>query len=170
MESKRQLRKAINEVQTLDINDLRCRFVELFGADVICPQNPQNIRDRIVYRLQELHYGGICEADRKILEEMATHRVAKTIKTQIHRKYLSPGVRLIRQWNGINHEVVVRGENSFEYDGVMFNTLTAVAKFITGTHWNGNTFFGVLNEKREKHNSVRRVLPEVGGGRTGARL
>ena len=41
------------------------------------------------------------------------------------------------------YEVVVRGENKFELDGVYYTSLSAVARAITGTRWNGKLFFGV---------------------------
>jgi hypothetical protein len=39
--------------------------------------------------------------------------------------------------------VLARG---FEYDGRVYASLSAVAKAITGTHWNGPRFFGLFEE------------------------
>jgi hypothetical protein len=58
-----------------------------------------------------------------------------------------PGTRLVRDWHGIGHTVIVL-EDGFEYAGERWKSLTAIAKAITGTHWNGPRFFG-LSERRK---------------------
>ena len=55
---------------------------------------------------------------------------------------LLPGTMLIREWNGERHEVMVL-DGGFEYQGRKFRSLSAVAKHITGTKWNGPLFFGL---------------------------
>ena len=55
---------------------------------------------------------------------------------------LKPGNRIVREWHGVKHEVIIRN-NGVEYQGVIYRSLTAVAKKITGGHWNGRHFFGV---------------------------
>jgi hypothetical protein len=56
------------------------------------------------------------------------------------------GTRLLRVWNGVEHSVTVL-QTGFEYQGRPFASLSAIAKHITGTPWNGPAFFG-LREKR----------------------
>ena len=51
------------------------------------------------------------------------------------------GTRLIRQWDGAPHEVIV-GIDHFEYQGRRYKSLSSVARTITGTNWNGWKFFG----------------------------
>lgn len=48
----------------------------------------------------------------------------------------------IREYNGRAHEVFVKGEKEYLYDGVTYTSLSAVAFKITGTKWNGKRFFG----------------------------
>lgn len=55
---------------------------------------------------------------------------------------LKPGTRLVREWNGRMHSVLVR-EDGFEFDGKLYPTLSAVAVRITGAHWSGPRFFGL---------------------------
>jgi len=45
------------------------------------------------------------------------------------------------------HRVEV-GEGVYRYNGREFRNLTAVAKAITGTHWNGPAFFGLRPKVR----------------------
>jgi hypothetical protein len=55
---------------------------------------------------------------------------------------LQPGARLIKAYGGQNHVVEVTAQGML-YDGQLFGSLSAVAKHITGTHWNGLLFFGL---------------------------
>jgi Protein of unknown function (DUF2924) len=58
------------------------------------------------------------------------------------RGKLSPGVRLVREWNGRPHVVEVV-EGGFLHDGKTYASLTKVTERITGTHWSGPRFFGL---------------------------
>jgi hypothetical protein len=52
------------------------------------------------------------------------------------------GTRLVREYRGVEHAVTVLADG-FEYDGRRYQSLSAIARFITGTKWNGWTFFGL---------------------------
>jgi hypothetical protein len=58
------------------------------------------------------------------------------------RKRLSPGMRLVREWNGRSHIIDVL-EEGFAFEGRLHKSLTAIAQQITGTHWSGPRFFGL---------------------------
>ena len=60
---------------------------------------------------------------------------------------LKTGTRLVRQWRGHTHTVLVR-EGGFEYDGQRYRSLTVIAERITGAHWSGPRFFGVNKRAR----------------------
>ena len=55
---------------------------------------------------------------------------------------VSPGTRLIRQWQGSTHQVTVLAEG-FEYRGTVYKSLSVIARHITGTRWSGPKFFGL---------------------------
>jgi hypothetical protein len=55
---------------------------------------------------------------------------------------LTPGTRLVKAYGGRNHVVEVTDAGML-YEGQLFRSLSAVAKAITGTHWNGLLFFGL---------------------------
>jgi hypothetical protein len=52
------------------------------------------------------------------------------------------GTRLIREWQGVEHTVTVLREG-FEWEGRPYKSLSAIARGITGTRWNGLLFFGL---------------------------
>ena len=56
---------------------------------------------------------------------------------------LKPGARLVREWHGRTHTVTVT-EDGFEYAGASYSSLTKIAKKITGAHWSGPRFFGLV--------------------------
>lgn len=58
------------------------------------------------------------------------------------RRQLSPGTRLVRDWNGRSHVVDVL-EEGFAFEGRLHKSLTAIARQITGAHWSGPRFFGL---------------------------
>ena len=61
---------------------------------------------------------------------------------QIRDAGLVPGTQLRRDWKG--HQAVVTVlHDGFDYDGQVYRSLSAVAKAITGTKWNGHAFFGL---------------------------
>jgi hypothetical protein len=53
---------------------------------------------------------------------------------------------LVRDWHSVSHTVIVL-EDGFEYEGKHWKSLTAIAKAITGGHWNGPRFFGLAERK-----------------------
>ena len=56
---------------------------------------------------------------------------------------LKPGARLVREWHGRTHTVTV-AEDGFEHGGTTYPSLTKIAKKITGAHWSGPRFFGLV--------------------------
>ena len=69
---------------------------------------------------------------------------------------LKTGARLVRQWRGRTHTVLVL-EDGFEYEGQRYRSLTMIAARITGAHWSGPRFFGVT--KRTSRSLSRAVGP-----------
>jgi len=57
-----------------------------------------------------------------------------------------PGAMLTRQYRGQTIQVMVL-PNGFEYEGQIYRSLSAVAKAVTGSHWNGYGFFGLKGNK-----------------------
>jgi hypothetical protein len=58
------------------------------------------------------------------------------------------GTRLLREWNGIEHSITVL-KDGFDWQGRKYKSLSAIARGITGTRWNGYRFFGLRERKRE---------------------
>jgi hypothetical protein len=56
---------------------------------------------------------------------------------------LAVGTTLVREYNGIEHRVVIKEDGRFEYQGRPYKSLSGIAKAITGTQWSGPVFFGI---------------------------
>ncbi len=67
---------------------------------------------------------------------------AKTTTREIH-----PGMRLVREWNGAIHIVQVGEDGVIRWNGKAWNSLSEVARAITGTRWSGPAFFGLKQKK-----------------------
>lgn len=111
---------------------------------------------RLAHRLQELAYGGLPQDRRgqmnRLLEEAGYDQLGGlgTGAQPRSRQHLPlVGTRLVREWEGQRHEVtVVHG--AFEHRGRRYRSLSAIAKLITGTHWNGPRFFGLRDGKERR--------------------
>ncbi len=101
----------------------------------------------LAYRIQELTYGGLAsKAENRLNDLLAEAKGAKTNRRVAPAKIPIAGTRLVREWRGERYEVIVLA-NGFEYAGRRWNSLTAIAREITGTHWNGPVFFGLRRER-----------------------
>jgi hypothetical protein len=103
------------------------------------------LRMGLAYKLQEQRSGGLGRSARTALRPEAMPKVEAERRASLPRK-LTPGTRLVRDWHGVGHTVTVL-ESGFEYQGRSWKSLSAIAREITGTHWNGPKFFG-LSERR----------------------
>ena len=111
-------------------------------------QPPRLSRDLLIrtiaYRMQELAYGGLSKATQRKLEALTRELKGKgSIVTPVMA--LRPGTRLVREWRGRTHTVAVT-ENGIEYAAKSFSSLTKVAHAITGAHWSGPRFFGLIRK------------------------
>ena len=99
------------------------------------------LEGRLAFRIQELRFGGLSDRARRKLDALADQLEPKAARRRDPGRLL-PGTELRRQWQGIEHVVRVR-ERDFEYDGRPYKSLSAVARAITYTRWNGWLFFGL---------------------------
>ena len=110
--------------------------------------NRRFLENRLAYRIQELAYGGLSPETVERLDALADELDGKPPKRRrgIERRP-SAGTKLIRLWKGREHSVTVRIAD-FEYQGRPYGSLSAIARQITGTRWNGLVFFGLKNQQR----------------------
>jgi hypothetical protein len=95
----------------------------------------------ITFKLQERLFGGLSKSIVRKLEglnfDSETNSAHKPPPIS-----LKAGIRLIREWRGVTHTVLVQPQG-FEWNGRRYRSLTIVAQKITGAHWSGPRFFGL---------------------------
>jgi Protein of unknown function (DUF2924) len=138
-----QVLSRLAALQTAPTAMLKDHWRELFGKEPP-PWNRAYIQSRLAYRIQELAYGGLKPetVDRLVaLGEQLDGGNVVLRRIRADSRPL-PGTRLIREHNGVQHTVTVRADD-FEFEGRPYQSLSAIARHITGTRWNGWTFFGL---------------------------
>ena len=110
--------------------------------------NRRFLESRLAYRIQELAYGGLKPATLERLQALGEQFDGGNISVRKASTQYRPaaGTQLIREWQGVEHRVTVRDED-FEYQGRPYKSLSAVARAITGTRWNGWVFFGLKSRR-----------------------
>ncbi|MBM1222705.1 DUF2924 domain-containing protein [Ponticoccus sp. SC2-23] len=135
-------------LKTTTTPDLKKQWRELFDSEP--PRfNRRYLESRLAYRIQELAYGGLKPETVKRLEALGEQLDGGDRKKSRVRADMMPivGTRLIREWQGVEHVVTVT-TGGFEWQGRPYKSLSAIARAITGTRWNGWVFFGLKNHRR----------------------
>ena len=100
---------------------------------------------RLAYRIQELAYGGLKPGTRAKLNALADGLDPQAARKRVVNGPVV-GTRLIREWRGVEQRVTVLADG-FEWESRRYKSLSAVARAITGTQWNGWSFFGLKRNR-----------------------
>jgi len=130
-------------LQSLPTSELKRQWGELFGTEPP-PFNRAYLQSRLAYRVQELAYGGLKAETRARLAALGEQLDGGNVVLRRVRADVRPlaGTRLLREHGGVEHTVTVLLDG-FEWEGRPYRSLSAIARAITGTRWNGRTFFGL---------------------------
>ena len=140
------------ELPLLPTPKLRDLWHELFAK----PAHPKLRRDLMIpilaYRIQEKVYGGLKLSTRKRLQKLA-EELERDPKAQLQpNRQIKTGTKLIRQWQGETHEVLVV-DRGFDYRNKRYESLSEIARQITGTRWSGPLFFGLKQPRNGRPSS-----------------
>lgn len=147
------MNKTIEDLQYLSREELIKIWKQMFKKN-----SPQHARKEflikhISWEMQAKKHGSYSLQTKKQLDKLSEtltknkdtseeeiKRIKNTSKLEI-----KAGTRLIREYKGIKHEVIVL-DKGFKYMNKIYKSLSAIANEITGTRWNGKVFFGIKNE------------------------
>src|SRR5258708_1439465 len=134
-------------LKTTPTPDLKKMWRDLFETEPP-PYNRRFLESRLAYRIQELAYGGLKRQTIERLEALGEQLDGGSITGRRIRADDRPiaGPRLGREWQGVEHTVAVLADG-YEWQGRPYQSLSAAARAITGTRWNGWTFFGLKNQR-----------------------
>ena len=122
-----------------DRNGLARRWRVLFGQPA--PDLPRALLLRILaYRIQAEAEGDLHAGTAKLLDRLARGDIDHIPLPEL--RTLKPGTLLVREWDGSLQRVMVL-ERGFAWNGHSYDSLSKVARAITGTNWNGPRFFGL---------------------------
>jgi len=148
--------KEIEEMRTLAVPELVERYSEMFGKEPRI-KNKDWLWRRLAWQIQEQRFGGLSRPAKARLEEIIAEldlplngrppRATGAVRDPRRPDLPAVGTVLTRQWHGQEIRVEVL-EDGFEWDGVVYRSLSAVAKAITGARWNGKLFFGLVQRRR----------------------
>lgn len=114
---------------------LRYRWMAVTGRSV--PRVKQTLlRHALAWELQALVYGGLSRRSAQRLADTAGPGAAKPVT-----------MKLTREWKGVLHTVTVDADQAVHWNGKQWNSLSEVARAITGTRWSGPMFFGLRKGK-----------------------
>lgn len=163
---------ALAALPKLTVTELRQRYAEVFGEATRSYNKPHLVK-RIAWRLQALHEGDLSQRARQRAAELArdadlrvtaptsravvdgpsvTHPAPAALGVPDDRLPM-PGTLLKRTYKGRAIQVRVL-PNGFEFEGVVHRSLSAIARQVTGGHWNGYYFFGLQKPTGKEANSA----------------
>lgn len=155
------LREQIEGLRHMTVGQLKDKYFEVFGEESRS-NHKQFLFRRVAWRVQANVEGGLSERARRRALEIAndadlrirapknflkealdqTRTVESRVSSSADPRLPLPGTLLVRRFQG--NDIVVRvREDGFEYDGRLYQSLSAAVRMATGTRWNGFAFFGL---------------------------
>ena len=136
MSDEASLAEEVQALARLDLEGLRQAWRQRFGLPPAL-RSTNLLRSILAWKIQAAELGGLDAETRRLLRQPGAQRGPR----------LELGVRIAREWKGVRHEAEVT-EAGFVYAGKSYANLSAIARLITGTRWNGPRFFGLRQGER----------------------
>ena len=136
----------IYSLSWLSTRDLFRRFPELLSDMRKC-RTIWLLRATVAYRLQERAFGIKLTPEMEKYLDIVGGDPSQVVED---KRIILSGTRVVRNWKGKDYVVYVREDGRVEYGDVLFNSLTACARAITGSVCNGRVFFGLDSKKKKE--------------------
>src|SRR5438270_2281642 len=141
------LEAELARIAAMNIGELRSLWREREGGEAPKGFSKDLLARALAYAIQEEQLGGLSPELKKLLANPDAEPPRR----------IKPGSVIVREYAGARHEVFVV-ERGFSWQGKTYPSLSAIAKEITGTRWNGPRFFGLRDEQ------ARSAAPQKAGG------
>ena len=156
-----ELNQHIDQLRQMTTAQLQLKYRELFGQASHSNHKDYLFR-RVAWRMQAVAEGGLSERARQYAREIATDadlrlcapkksetqpaiRVANTSR-QLDPRVPPLGAQLIKRYKDETLTVTVL-EHGYQYGERVYKSLSAIARQVTGTQWNGFVFFGLCSRQ-----------------------
>lgn len=130
----------------MDVHELRAEWRRLYRSRPPKLLRRDLLELGVAWKLQERLLGGLSAATKHQLNELARTMATKSDLAKARKVTPKPGARIIREWNGETQEVLVV-EDGFLWRGKTWRSLSMIAREMTGTHWSGPRFFGLVGTR-----------------------
>ena len=132
----------ITGLENLTTKELHKQWRRFYRAEPPSGLSRDLLIRAVAYKIQERAHGGLSNQAKRQLRTLAGQ-----LETGEGDKFkpaimLKVGARLVREWGGQTHTVIVR-DDGFDYGGRSFRSLSMIAREITGARWSGPRFFGI---------------------------
>ena len=139
-------REALARLPELALSELRQQWRALYKSEASPHLSRELLLRAVAYRFQEAALGGLRPERQRQLRQFAQQFNETGAIRRRARLELKSGTRLVREWQGRTYEVLVL-DDGFSWQGTHYNSLSAVARKITGTPWSGPLFFGLKQNR-----------------------
>jgi Protein of unknown function (DUF2924) len=141
-----QVEAEIARLRDLDLAALRVEWRKLMRSEPPAFMKRDLLLRGLAYQLQVRAFGGLDRDSTRLLDRLARADNPGAVLASMRQRRLKPGTLLVREWGGEIHRVIV-AEHGFLWREQTYESLSVIARMITGTRWNGPRFFG-LREHR----------------------
>jgi hypothetical protein len=148
--------EALSRLPTLDLGELRELWCQLYKTETAPRLSRELLVRAVACRMQEVASGGPRLELQRQLRHIALE-LQQTGRVRI-RPRLKSGIRLMREWRGRSHEVLVL-DDGFSWQGTQYRSLSAIARKITGTAWSGPLFFGLRSNRSAARSTAQASVP-----------
>ena len=140
----------IRRLEEADAGGLRRIWRESGGAEPPKTFTARLMRLALVWEAQVASEGGESARDRKAWQRIMRVRSGSARHTSDHgvAKAACDGTRILKDWGGTSHEVLIAGDGGATWNGQSYSSLSAVARAMTGTNRNGPKLFGLRERTR----------------------
>ena len=146
-----QLASELQRLRRNSTQELRNDWQRLVGTSPPSKLSRDLLMRVIADKLQEAALGGLpLAAKRRLAALMLSNEKGRGASLGAPVLRLKPGSKLVRAWRGKTHTVLVL-EDGFEHQGQRYTSLTQIARELTGAHWSGPRFFGLVTSQRLTH-------------------
>ncbi len=137
----------LDVLQGMNMEALRETWRARFGGEAPDLRSTELLRYMFAWKLQAKQNGGLSTKTKRRLRDLANSFKRNPGYAPPSRPTMKAGTVLTRDWQGTRHTVSVLPDG-FEYCSKRYNSLSEVARLITGTRWSGPLFFGLRKSSK----------------------
>ena len=138
----------IQAIEKAPIAEMRRIWVAELGTEPPDIRAYETLRRILAWNVQAKYLGGLSQTAHQHLDRLVA-AIDRDPKGKSAVLRLKPGMVLVRTWKGVKHQVLIKPDG-FEHTGRSFQSLSEVARHITGTRWSGPLFFGLKKSQTKQ--------------------